>query len=125
MTPATPSLGLVLNPPPSAQFVPPSRHEWDLMFQPMFDEFFSRPSSVASLVPVEEAPASVELTGSPSSTTIDQDAPSLSTSQTTLQSQSQTIPLSAEEESQDLEVAHMSNDPYFCIPIPETISEEL
>ncbi|GJZ52219.1 retrovirus-related pol polyprotein from transposon TNT 1-94 [Tanacetum coccineum] len=32
MTPATPSSGLVPNPPPSAPFVPPSRHEWDLMF---------------------------------------------------------------------------------------------
>ncbi|GJW01321.1 hypothetical protein Tco_1556572 [Tanacetum coccineum] len=50
MTPATPSSGLVPNPPPSAP--------------------------VASLVPVEEAPASVESTSSPSSTTIDQDAPS-------------------------------------------------
>ncbi|GKD95539.1 retrovirus-related pol polyprotein from transposon TNT 1-94, partial [Tanacetum coccineum] len=37
---------------------------------------------------------------------------------------SQTIPLSAEEESHDLEVAHMSNDPYFGIPILETISKE-
>ncbi|GJQ96685.1 retrovirus-related pol polyprotein from transposon TNT 1-94 [Tanacetum coccineum] len=41
-----------------------------------FDEFFSPPASIASLVPVEEAPASVESTSSPSSTTIDQDAPS-------------------------------------------------
>ncbi|GKB97950.1 retrovirus-related pol polyprotein from transposon TNT 1-94, partial [Tanacetum coccineum] len=41
-----------------------------------FDEFFSPPASVASLVPVEEAPAPVELTGSPSSTTVDQDATS-------------------------------------------------
>ncbi|GKD61444.1 hypothetical protein Tco_1298953, partial [Tanacetum coccineum] len=39
MTPATPSSGLVLNPPPSAPFVPPSRHEWDLVFQLVFDEF--------------------------------------------------------------------------------------
>ncbi|GJV38294.1 retrovirus-related pol polyprotein from transposon TNT 1-94 [Tanacetum coccineum] len=76
MTPATPSSGLVPNPPPSAPFVPPSRHEWDLMFQPVFDEFFSPPASVASLVPVEEAPTPVESTGSPSSTTVDQDAPS-------------------------------------------------
>ncbi|GKD38942.1 retrovirus-related pol polyprotein from transposon TNT 1-94, partial [Tanacetum coccineum] len=29
-----------------------------------------------------------------------------------------------EEESHDLEVAHMSNDTYFGIPIPETVSEE-
>ncbi|GJY20605.1 retrovirus-related pol polyprotein from transposon TNT 1-94 [Tanacetum coccineum] len=58
-----------------------------------------------SLVPIEEALAHVESTSSPSSTTVDQDAPS-------------------PKESHDLEVAHMSNDPYFGIPIPETISEE-
>ncbi|GKA69749.1 retrovirus-related pol polyprotein from transposon TNT 1-94 [Tanacetum coccineum] len=124
MTPATLSSGLVPNPHPLAPFVPPSRHEWDLVFQPVFDEFFSPPASVASLVLVEEAPAPVESTGSPSSTTVDQDAPSPSTSQTTPQSQSQTIPLSAEEESHNLEVAHMSNDPYFGIPILEIVSEE-
>ncbi|GJX50441.1 retrovirus-related pol polyprotein from transposon TNT 1-94 [Tanacetum coccineum] len=64
-------------PPPSAPFVPPSRHEWDLVFQPVFDEFFSPPASVASPVPVEEALAPVESTGSPSSTIVDQDVPSL------------------------------------------------
>ncbi|GJT02081.1 retrovirus-related pol polyprotein from transposon TNT 1-94 [Tanacetum coccineum] len=116
--------GLVPNPLPSAPFIPPSRHEWDLMFQPVFDEFFSPPASVASLVPIEEAPTPVESTGSPSSTTVDQDVPLPSTSQTTPQSQSQTIPLCAKEESHDLEVAHMSNDPYFGIPIPETVSEK-
>ncbi|GKE12763.1 retrovirus-related pol polyprotein from transposon TNT 1-94, partial [Tanacetum coccineum] len=67
---------LIPNPPPSALFVPLSRHEWDLVFQPVFDEFFSPPTSVASPVPVEEALAPVESTGSPSSTTVDQDAPS-------------------------------------------------
>ncbi|GKG53929.1 hypothetical protein Tco_0557452, partial [Tanacetum coccineum] len=72
MTPATPSSGLVPNPSPSAPFVPPSRHEWDLLFQPVFDEFFYPPTSVAFPVPVEEAPAPVESTSLPSSTTIDQ-----------------------------------------------------
>nr|GFB27017.1 hypothetical protein [Tanacetum cinerariifolium] len=80
--------------------------------------------SVASLVPVEEAPALVESTGLPFSTTIDQDAPSPSTTQTTPQLQSQVIPLYAEEESRDLKVAHKNNNPYFGIPIPETVSEE-
>ncbi|GKD11397.1 retrovirus-related pol polyprotein from transposon TNT 1-94, partial [Tanacetum coccineum] len=82
------------------------------------------PTSISSLVPVEEALAPVESTGSPSSTTVDQDAPSPSTSQTTPQSQSQTIPLCAEEESHDFEVAHISNDPYFGVPIIETFSKE-
>ncbi|GKD13000.1 retrovirus-related pol polyprotein from transposon TNT 1-94 [Tanacetum coccineum] len=76
MTPATLSSGLVPNPPPLAPFVPPLRHEWDLVFQLVFDELFSPPTNVASPVPVEEAPAPVEPTGLPSSTTVDQDAPS-------------------------------------------------
>ncbi|GJT19338.1 reverse transcriptase domain-containing protein [Tanacetum coccineum] len=88
MTLATLSLGLVPNPPPSASFVPPSRHERYLVFQPVFDEFFSPPASVASPVlevPVlaVEAPSPVESTDTPSSTIVDQDAPSPSTSQTT------------------------------------------
>ncbi|GJX74932.1 hypothetical protein Tco_0313527 [Tanacetum coccineum] len=79
MTPATPSSGLDPNPLPSAPFVAPLRHEWDLVFQLVFDEFFSPPACVASPVPVEEAPAFVESIGSPSPTTVDQDAPSLKT----------------------------------------------
>ncbi|GJS12734.1 retrovirus-related pol polyprotein from transposon TNT 1-94 [Tanacetum coccineum] len=125
MTPATPSSGLVPNLPPSASFVPPLRHEWDLVFQPMFDEFFPPLASVSSLVPIEEAPAPFESTGSPSSTIVDQDATTPSTLQTTSTiTVSKQLPLSAEEESRDLEVAHMSNDPYFGISIPKTISEE-
>ncbi|GJS20262.1 retrovirus-related pol polyprotein from transposon TNT 1-94 [Tanacetum coccineum] len=38
MTPVTISSGLVPNPPPSTPFVPPLRSDWDLLFQPMFDE---------------------------------------------------------------------------------------
>ncbi|GJT45604.1 retrovirus-related pol polyprotein from transposon TNT 1-94 [Tanacetum coccineum] len=69
--------GLVPNPPHTKyRIVPPSRHEWDLVFQPVFDEFFSPLASVASTVPVEEASAPVKSIGSPSSTTVDQDAPS-------------------------------------------------
>ncbi|GJT47298.1 retrovirus-related pol polyprotein from transposon TNT 1-94 [Tanacetum coccineum] len=124
MTPTTLSSGLVPNLTPPAPFVPPSRKEWDLVFQPVFDEFFSTPASVASPVPAVVAPAPVVSTGTPSSTTVDQDASSLSISQTTPQSQSQEIPLSAEEESHDLEVAHMRNDPCFGIPSPATVYEE-
>ncbi|GJT34465.1 integrase, catalytic region, zinc finger, CCHC-type containing protein [Tanacetum coccineum] len=75
---------------------------------PIFDEFFSPPVSVASPVPAVDAPALVESTGTPSSISVDQDAPSPSTSQTTQQSQSQEILLCAEEESHDLEVAHIN-----------------
>ncbi|GJR39781.1 retrovirus-related pol polyprotein from transposon TNT 1-94 [Tanacetum coccineum] len=77
MTLVTPSSGLVPNPPPLEPFVPPSRHEWNLVFQPVFDEFLSPTASVASLVPIEKALDPVESISSPSLTTVDQDAPSL------------------------------------------------
>ncbi|GKA46878.1 retrovirus-related pol polyprotein from transposon TNT 1-94 [Tanacetum coccineum] len=57
-------------------------------------------------------------TGSPSSTSVDQDAPSPSTSQTPQKSPSHVIPLSAEEEDHDIKVAHMDNNPNIGIPIP-------
>nr|GEY26043.1 integrase, catalytic region, zinc finger, CCHC-type, peptidase aspartic, catalytic [Tanacetum cinerariifolium] len=77
-----------------------------------------------SVVPEVEAPALAESTCTPFLTLVDQDEPSLKTSQTTQQSQSQEIPLSVEEDSHDLEVAHMSNDPYFGILIPEIVFDE-
>ncbi|GJW67694.1 integrase, catalytic region, zinc finger, CCHC-type containing protein [Tanacetum coccineum] len=43
---------------------------------PMIDEFFSPPASVASPVPAVEALALVESIGTPSSTSVEQDAPS-------------------------------------------------
>ncbi|GJX90802.1 retrovirus-related pol polyprotein from transposon TNT 1-94 [Tanacetum coccineum] len=130
-TPATHSLGLVPNPPFPALLVPPTRKEWDMVFQPVFDELFNPPANVDYSfsvddihVPAVEAQAPIESTGSPTLTTIDTDAPSISTSQTSPQPQSQEIPFGADEENHDLEVAHMSNDPYFGIPIPEISFEE-
>ncbi|GJR50881.1 retrovirus-related pol polyprotein from transposon TNT 1-94, partial [Tanacetum coccineum] len=63
-------------------------------------------------------------TGSPSSTTVDQDAPSPSNSQTTPETQPPVIPNDVEEDNHDIEVAHMGNDPYFGIPIPEVLSDQ-
>ncbi|GJR64748.1 retrovirus-related pol polyprotein from transposon TNT 1-94 [Tanacetum coccineum] len=82
MTPTTISLGLVPNPPPSTPFVPPSRTDWDILFQPLFDELLNpsssvdRPASeVIALIAEVVAPEPVVSTGSPSSTTVNQDAP--------------------------------------------------
>nr|GEV93903.1 retrovirus-related Pol polyprotein from transposon TNT 1-94 [Tanacetum cinerariifolium] len=85
MTLATSSSGLIPNPVPQQPFNPPTRNDWDHLSQPMFDEYFNPPSSVISSVPVAAAPRAVDITGSPSSTTIDQDAPSSSTSLTNQQ----------------------------------------
>ncbi|GJR89891.1 retrovirus-related pol polyprotein from transposon TNT 1-94 [Tanacetum coccineum] len=106
MTPATISSGLIPNPPPSTPFVPPSRNNWDLLFQLLFDELLTPSSSVDHPAPIVIAPIAdvvalepAASTGSPSSTTVDQDAPSPN-------------------------VAHMNNDPYFGIPILEVPSDQ-
>ncbi|GJW39284.1 retrovirus-related pol polyprotein from transposon TNT 1-94 [Tanacetum coccineum] len=57
------------------------------------------------------APEPVVSTGTPSSTTIDQDAPSTSTSQTTPETPSPVIPLGVKEADHDIEVAHIDNNP--------------
>nr|GEU87238.1 retrovirus-related Pol polyprotein from transposon TNT 1-94 [Tanacetum cinerariifolium] len=46
ITPATISSGLVSNPPSSAPFVPPSRTDYDMLFQLLFDELLTSPPSV-------------------------------------------------------------------------------
>nr|GEY44783.1 retrovirus-related Pol polyprotein from transposon TNT 1-94 [Tanacetum cinerariifolium] len=63
-------------------------------------------------------------TSTPSSTTIDQDAPFTSTSQTPPEPQPIVTLLDAGETDNDIEVAHMDNDHYFGLPIPEPSFEE-
>ncbi|GKF40340.1 hypothetical protein Tco_0120401, partial [Tanacetum coccineum] len=79
ITPATISLGLVPNPPSSTPVDHPT-------------------PKVISLIAEVVAPEPAASTGSPSSTTVDQDAISPN-------------------------VAHMNNDPFFGIPIPKKDSE--
>ncbi|GJX80498.1 hypothetical protein Tco_0328647 [Tanacetum coccineum] len=130
MTLATISSGLVPNPPLLTPFVPPSRTDWDLLFQPLFDELLTPPPSVdfpapKVIAPIAEvvAPEPAASTSPPSSTTIDQDAPSPSNSQTTPETQSPVIHNDVEEDNHDLDISHINNDPFFGIPIPENDSE--
>ncbi|GJU73077.1 retrovirus-related pol polyprotein from transposon TNT 1-94 [Tanacetum coccineum] len=112
MTPAKISSGLVPNPPPLTPFVPPSRTNWDVLFQLMFDELLTPLPSVdypafevVTLIHEVVAPVPAISTGSHSSTNVDQDAPS-------------------PKDIHDIEIAHMGNDPYFGIPIPEILSDQ-
>ncbi|GJR18149.1 retrovirus-related pol polyprotein from transposon TNT 1-94 [Tanacetum coccineum] len=96
----------------------------------MFDELLTPPPSVdcpapevIALIAEVVAPEPVVSTGSPSSTIVDQDAPSPSNSQTTPKTQSLVIPNDVEEDNHDLDVAHMNNDPFFGILIPENDSK--
>nr|GEV88227.1 hypothetical protein [Tanacetum cinerariifolium] len=106
MTPVTICSGVVPNIPLSTPFVPPSRTDWDILFQLLFDELLTPSPSVDHpapevIAPIAEvvAPEPVASTGSPSSTTVDQDALSPN-------------------------VAHMNNNPFFGIPIPEVPSDQ-
>ncbi|GKA56336.1 retrovirus-related pol polyprotein from transposon TNT 1-94 [Tanacetum coccineum] len=90
------NLEVILNPPPSVDHPAPE------VIAP-----------IADIV----APEPAASTGSPSSTTDDQDTPSPSNSQTTPKTQSLIIPNDVEEDNHDLDVAHMNNDPYFGILI--------
>nr|GEZ65501.1 hypothetical protein [Tanacetum cinerariifolium] len=125
MTPATISSGLVQKSSYSTPYVPPSRNDWDLLFQPMLDELLNPPPSVHQapevIAPIADVipPVQADSTGLPFSTTVDQDAPSLSKSHTTTETQSSVIPHDVEEDNLDIEVAHMGNHLLFSVPIPE------
>ncbi|GJS66285.1 retrovirus-related pol polyprotein from transposon TNT 1-94 [Tanacetum coccineum] len=101
------------NPPPPSSYVPPIKKDWDTLFQLMFDDYSNHPPSVASPVPAVIAPYPTDSTSILSSTIIDQDAPSPSTSQTPQEIQPPVIPSSVEEEFHDIEVEHLDNDPFF------------
>nr|GEY74469.1 retrovirus-related Pol polyprotein from transposon TNT 1-94 [Tanacetum cinerariifolium] len=103
----------------------------DLLFQPMFDKLLNPPpnvdpqaaeviASIADVIP----PVQADSTGSPSLTTVDQDAPSASRSHTIAETQSSVIPQAIEEDNLDIEVAHMGNDLLFGVPILEVTSSQ-
>nr|GFC50999.1 hypothetical protein [Tanacetum cinerariifolium] len=79
MIPETISSGLVQKSSSSTSYVPPSRNDWDLLFQPLFDELLNPPPSVDNqaaevIAPIAEVipQGDDDSTGSPSSTTVDQ-----------------------------------------------------
>nr|GFB04643.1 retrovirus-related Pol polyprotein from transposon TNT 1-94 [Tanacetum cinerariifolium] len=73
---------------------------------------------IAKVIPQVDA----DSTDSPSSTTVDQDAPSPSKSLTTTEIQSSVIPQDVGDDNLDMKVAHMGNDSLLGVPIPEVTS---
>nr|GFC45459.1 hypothetical protein [Tanacetum cinerariifolium] len=73
---------------------------------------------IAEVIP----PVGDDLTGSPSSTAVDQDAPSLSKSLTPTEIQSLVILQDVGNDNLHIEVAHMGNDPLLNVPITEVAS---
>nr|GEZ09149.1 Gag-Pol polyprotein [Tanacetum cinerariifolium] len=105
MTPATLSSGLVPNPFPST-----------LVDHPTL--------KVIALITEVVTPDPAASTGSPSTTTVNQDAPSPSNSQTTPKTHSPIIPDDVEKDNHDLDIAHINNDSFFGILIPEASSDQ-
>ncbi|GJV88221.1 retrovirus-related pol polyprotein from transposon TNT 1-94 [Tanacetum coccineum] len=101
LTPANISSVLAKNPPPPSTTLvlrPPSRTDWDILFQPLFDELLNPPSSVdhpapevITLIAEVVALKPTISTDLPFSTTVDQDTPSPSNSQTIPETQSLVI----------------------------------
>nr|GEV39495.1 ribonuclease H [Tanacetum cinerariifolium] len=76
MTPATSSTGLVSKLVSRQPCIPPNRDDWDRLFQPMFDEYFSPLTIAVSPVQEATAPRAEVLDDSPVSISINKDAPS-------------------------------------------------
>ncbi|GKE66950.1 hypothetical protein Tco_1521111, partial [Tanacetum coccineum] len=84
LTPGKISSGLVKNIPSSTPYVPPTKNDWEILFQSMFDEYLNPPPYVDPQVPIVIAP--------------EHDV-------------STVISLGVEEVDYDIEVAHMDNNP--------------
>ncbi|GKA44524.1 retrovirus-related pol polyprotein from transposon TNT 1-94, partial [Tanacetum coccineum] len=118
--------GFVPNPVPAAPYVPPTNKDLDILFQPMFDEYLEPPrvDRPVSSAPTVQVP--VNSTGTPSSTTIDQDAPSLSHSPSSSALQSLSLHQDVAAEStlmEDNPFAPIDNDPFINVFAPEPRSK--
>ncbi|GJZ01821.1 retrovirus-related pol polyprotein from transposon TNT 1-94 [Tanacetum coccineum] len=78
LTPGQISSGLVLDPFPAAPYASPTNKDLEILFQPMSDEYFEPPGVERPVPPTPAVQVPVASAGTPSSTTIDQDAPSTS-----------------------------------------------
>nr|GEW06947.1 retrotransposon protein, putative, unclassified [Tanacetum cinerariifolium] len=93
----------------------PVHLEIEILFQPMFDEYLEPPRAERPVRPTQAVQAPVNSAGTPSSTTIDQDAPSLSISPSFLALQSHSLHQGVAAEPNYMEdhtVAPVDNNPF-------------
>nr|GEY84885.1 hypothetical protein [Tanacetum cinerariifolium] len=109
MIPGTISLGLVQKSSSSTSYVPPSRKNWDLLFQPLFDELLN------PLPSVDNQAAEVIATIAKVITQVDDDS---------IKIQSSVILQDVGNDNLVIEVAHMGNFPLLGVPNPEVNSEQ-
>nr|GFC09156.1 hypothetical protein [Tanacetum cinerariifolium] len=120
------SSGLVPNLVPATPYAPPTNKELEILFQPMFDEYLEPPRAERPVSPAQAEQAPVNSAGTPSSTTIDQDAPtpSISPSSSALQSHSLHQGVAAEQNyMENHTIAPVDNNPFVNVFAPEPHSE--
>nr|GEV28327.1 retrovirus-related Pol polyprotein from transposon TNT 1-94 [Tanacetum cinerariifolium] len=104
----------------------PTNKELEILFQPMFDEYLEPPRAKRPVLPTQAVKAPVNSAGTPSSTTIDQDAPSPSIlpSSSALQSHSLHQGVAAEPNyMEDHTIAPVDNNPFVNVFASEPHSE--
>nr|GEY02091.1 retrovirus-related Pol polyprotein from transposon TNT 1-94 [Tanacetum cinerariifolium] len=126
LTPGQISSGPVPNLVPAAPYVPPTNKHLEILFQPMFDKYLE-PPSVERLVPHTPAVQVLVVSiGTPSSTIIDQDVPSISHSPSSLEVQpliSHQI-VAAGPTIEDNPFAQAKDNPFVNVFAPEPSYEE-
>nr|GEU70316.1 hypothetical protein [Tanacetum cinerariifolium] len=122
LTPGQISSGLVPNSVPATPYAPPTNKELKILFQPMFDEYLEPLRAERLVSPAQAEQAPVNSAGTPSSTTIDQDAPtpSISPSLSALQSHSLHQGVAAKPNyMEDRTNAPVDNSPFENVFAPE------
>ncbi|GJV30938.1 hypothetical protein Tco_1391338 [Tanacetum coccineum] len=120
------SSGLVPNSVLAAPYVPPTNKELEILFQPMFDEYMEPPHVERPVSPAPAVSVPVNSAGTPSSTTIDQDAPSPSHSPSSSAFQSPSLHKGIAADStlmEDNPFAPVDNHPFINVFAPEPSSE--
>ncbi|GJS57488.1 hypothetical protein Tco_0652272 [Tanacetum coccineum] len=114
--------GLVPNSVPAAPYVPPTNKDLEILFQAMFDEYLEPPRIERQVSPAPAVQVLVSSTGTPSSTTIDQDAPSKSHSLSSSALQSPRLHQGVAAESplmEDTPFAPIDNDHFINVFAPD------
>nr|GEY70020.1 integrase, catalytic region, zinc finger, CCHC-type, peptidase aspartic, catalytic [Tanacetum cinerariifolium] len=117
------SSGLVPNSVPTTPYVPLTNKDLDILFQPMFNEYLEPPRVKRPVSPAQAVQAPVNSAGTPSSTTIDQDAPSLSISPSSSALQSHQGVAAESTFMEDNLVAPVDINPFINVFAPEPSSD--
>nr|GFD05694.1 hypothetical protein [Tanacetum cinerariifolium] len=101
---------------------PPTNKDLEILFQPMFDEYMEPPRVERPMSPAQAVQAPINSTGTPSATTIDQDAHSPNISPSSLALQSHQGVAAESTFMEDNPVAPVDNNPFINVFPPEPSS---